>query len=108
MKVFHEDIATALNVTIANRLDILSWLTWGRSILIPKKDKPSASDYRLITCLNTLYKLVTSVINCFLQSHEESCHLMQIDQRGGKAKTVGCVDNLLIDKMMLEDAHHHK
>ena len=33
---------------------------------------------------------------------------MQIDQTGGKAKTMGCVDNLYIDKMILEDAHYHK
>ena len=72
--------------------------------MIPKKDKPSASDYRPITCLNKFYKLITSVIDRFLQSHEEKYRLMQIDQRGGKAKTIGCVDNLLIDKMILEDA----
>ena len=29
MKVFHQGIATALNVIIAKRLDIPSWLTWG-------------------------------------------------------------------------------
>ena len=33
---------------------------------------------------------------------------MQIDQRGGKAKTMGCADNPLIDKMVLEDAHYQK
>lgn len=67
MKVFYQDIATALNVIIAKRPDITSWLTSERSVMIPKKDKPSASDYRPITCLNTLYKLITSVIDRFLQ-----------------------------------------
>ena len=108
MKVFYQYIATELNVIIAKRLDIPPWLISGRSVMIPKKDKSSASDYRQITCLNTPYELITPVTDCFLQSHEEKYRLMQIDQRGGKAKTVSCVDNLLIDKMMLEDAHHHK
>ena len=76
--------------------------------MVPKKDNPSASDFRPITCLNTLYKLITSVIDRFLQSHEERYHLRQIDQREGKAKTMGCVDNPLIDKMVLEDAHYQK
>lgn len=67
MKVFYQDIATALNVIIAKRPDITSWLTSERRVMIPKKDKPSASDYRPITCLNTLYKLITSVIDRFLQ-----------------------------------------
>ena len=44
----------------------------------------------------------------FLQSLEEKYRLMQIDQRGGKAKTMGCVDYLLIDKMVLEDARYQK
>ena len=107
MNVFHQDIATALNVIIAKRIDIPSWLTLGRSVIIPKKDKPSASDYRPITCLHTLYKLITSVIDRFVQSHEEKYRLMQIE-RGEKAKTMGCADNLLIDKMILEDAHYYK
>ena len=56
----------------------------------------------------TLYKLITLVIDRFLQSHEERYHLIQIDQRGEKAKTMGCVDNLLIYKMVLEDTHYQK
>ena len=108
MNVFHQDIATAWNVIITKRLDIPSWLRSGRSVMVPKKDNPSASDFRPITCLNTLYKLITSVIDRFLQSHEERYHLRQIDQREGKAKTMGCVDNPLIDKMVLEDAHYQK
>ena len=49
-----------------------------------------------------------NAIDRFLQSHEEKYRLIQIDQKGGKAKTMGCVDNLLIDKMVLEDAHFQK
>ena len=104
MKVFHQYIATALNVITAKMLDIPSWLTSLRSVMIPKKHEPSACDYRPITCLNMLYQLITPVIDCFLQSHEEKYRLMQIDQRRWKAKTMGCVDNLLINKMILEDA----
>ena len=48
-KVFHQDITKALYLIIAKRLDISSWLTLGRSVMILKKDKPSASDYRPIT-----------------------------------------------------------
>ena len=44
--------------------------------MIPKKDNPSASDYWSITCLNTLYKLITSVIDRFLQLHGGKYRLM--------------------------------
>lgn len=43
-----------------------------------------------------------------LHVHEDKNNLMQIDQRGSKAKSMGTIDNLLIDKMILEDAHFHK
>ena len=33
---------------------------------------------------------------------------MQIDQRGGVKGTIGCVDNLLIDKTILDDATKSK
>lgn len=33
---------------------------------------------------------------------------MQIDERRGKAKSMGTIDKLLIDKMILEDAHFYK
>ena len=82
MNIFLQDIATALNIIIKKRLDIPSWLTLGRSVMIPKKDTPSASHYRPITCLNTLYKLISSGIDRFLKSYEEKYRLMQIDQRG--------------------------
>lgn len=57
--------------------------------MIPKKDNPSASYYRPVTCLNTLYKLITSVIDRFLQSHEEKYRLMQINQRERERKDHG-------------------
>ena len=108
MDIFHKDIATALNIILTERLEIPSWLTTGRSVMIPKKDNATAADHRPITCLNTLYKLITSVIDYQLKLHVDKNDLMQIDQRGGKAKSMGTVDNLLIDKMILEDAHFRK
>ena len=108
MDTFHGDIATALNTMLTERLEIQAWLTVGRSVMIPKKDNSSVAYHRPITCLNTLYKLITSVIDHQLQEHEDKNNLIQIDKRGGKAKSMGTIDNLLIDKMILENAHFHK
>ena len=76
--------------------------------MITKKDNPSASDQQPITCFNTLYKLIMSVIDHQLLVHKDKNNLMLTDQRGGKAKSMGTIDNLLIDKMILENAHFHK
>ena len=75
--------------------------------MIPKKDNPSATDYWSITCPNTINKLITSVIDSLLQSHGEKYRLMQINQWGRKAKTMFCVNNLLIYKMV-RDSHFQK
>ena len=108
MNTFHGDIATALNNILTDRLDIPAWLTIGKSVMIPKKDNPSTSYHRPITCLNTLYKLTTSVIDHQLEVHEDKNNLMQIDQRRGNANSMGTIDNLPFDKMILEDAHFPK
>ena len=71
--------------------------------MIPKCKDPRAKDHRPITCLNTSYKLITAVINHNLRKIEASQNMLQLDQRGGKPRSMGCMDNLLVDRMVLED-----
>ena len=73
-------------------------------MMIPKKEEPTAKDHRPITCLNTLYKAITSGIDELLKEHEATYQLMQIDQKSCKQGSMGCIDNLLVDKAILEDA----
>ena len=72
--------------------------------MIPNCKDPRAKDHRPITCLNTSYKLITAVINHNLRKIEASQNMLQLDQRGGKPGSMGCTDNLLVDRMVLEDA----
>ena len=76
--------------------------------MIPKKEEPAAKDHRPITCLNTLYKAITSVIDELLKEHEATHQLMQIDQKGCKQGSMGCIDHLLMDKAILEDAQFNR
>ena len=76
--------------------------------MIPKKEEPAAKDHRPITCLNTLYKAITSVIDELLKEHEAAHQLRQIDQKGCKQGSMGCIDNLLMDKAILEDAQFNR
>ena len=51
-----------------------------------------------------MYKAIPGTIKELLPSH-----LLQVDQRGGRVDTKGCIDNLLIDKTVTEDAKiNHK
>ena len=57
--------------------------------------------YKLITY--TMYKLIRSIVNSELQHHESVHKYMQLDQGEGTPGSMGCIDNLLIDKPILED-----
>ena len=46
------------------------WLVRGRTVLIPKEGSTGKPDqYRLITCLNTMYKLLTGMMTAILMKH---------------------------------------
>ena len=94
----------AVKTLMQNKLPFPHWLPGARTVMIPKCKDPMANDHRPITCLNTSYKLITAVINHNLRKIEASQNMLQLDQRGGKPGSMGCMDNLLVDRMVLEDA----
>ena len=108
----HEKIAKAITVMINENIHCPEWLPGGRTVMIPKSTNPTAvSEFRPITCLNTIYKLITSVINARILEHFRQNIILQLDQRGGGGGvkgSMGCIDNLLIDKTVLEDASKFK
>ena len=88
-------------------LGIERWYCGGRTLLIPKEDEWSIANQRPITCLNTLYKWLTSLLKKLTNNHMEKFSLMQIDKRGARRECSGTTDNLLIDDMVLRDARLH-
>ena len=80
------------------------WLTGARTAMIPNaKIQGQTTTDQYCTCLNISYKLITAVINHNLRKIETSQNMQQLDQRGGKLGSIGCTDNLLVDRMVLED-----
>ena len=94
----------AAKTLMQNKLPFPHWLPGARTVMVPKCKDPRTKDHRPITCLNTSYKLITAVINHNLRKIEASQNMLQLDQRGGKPGTMGCTDNLLVDRIVLEDA----
>ena len=90
------------------RLAIENWFSRGRTNLIEKQGEWIHDNTRPITCTNTLYKWYTSVLLFLLNQHKKKFNIMQIDQRGAKNNCSGTVENLLIDNMVLQDAHDGK
>ena len=87
-----------------------AWMTKGRTILI-QKDKSKgniASNYRPITCLPLMWKLLTSMVAQNINSHLEEFHLIGHEQKGCRVKTRGTKDHLLRDKVILKDSKARK
>jgi hypothetical protein len=100
----------SLHVRIAEQLqsvldtEIPEWLGKGRTVLIIKdKEKgPVVENYRPITCLPTMWKLLTSIVSEEMYHHLEEQKLLPIEQKGCRKKSRGTKDQLLIDKLIMQ------
>ena len=100
----HASLAYAFNNLIANNHNMPLWLTKGKTFLIPKNEKTElAKNYRPITCLNNIYKLLTKIISERLYQHLTTNNLFPAEQKGCTKNTYGCKDHLLTSKMLQKD-----
>jgi hypothetical protein len=59
------------------------WLIAGVTLLIPKNENTEKlKNYRPITCLPTIYKLITSIISKRMQRYTDDQNLMPKEQKG--------------------------
>ena len=64
--------------------------------------------YRPVTCLPTMYKLITSVISRRMQKYMDDENLISKEQKGCYRGSKGCKDQLLISKAILQECKHTK
>ena len=104
----HEKLAEQLQIVLNG--DIPNWMTTGRTSLILKNPKhpEKESNYRPITCLPTIWKLLTSVISDQIYNFLDSNNLIPWQQKGNKRKSRGTKDQLLIDKLIMNMAKRKK
>ena len=100
----HEDLTHAYNSVVKNPEECPDWPTRGTTYLLPKNDETeNPKNYRPITCLPTMYKILTSIITdrtyCFLERH----NILPAEQKGCRRGSYGCKDQLLINKAILEE-----
>ena len=80
------------------------WFTEGITYLLAKTQETSnPKNYRPITCLTTTYKILTSIITNRIYRFLEENNLFPEEQKGCKRGSYGCKDQLLINKMILEN-----
>ena len=85
------------------------WLATSKTILLPKSDLThEAKNYRPIACQNIMYKIYTGIINNFLEEHCSINDIITLEQARGKKGSWGCADQLLINKMILEQVRNNR
>ena len=77
--------------------------------LIPKTDQTrQANNYRPIALQNIMLKLYTNCMNQFLQDHCQRNNIVTTEQAGGKKEVWGCLEQLLINKTVLEEVTENR
>jgi hypothetical protein len=94
----HKHIAAIFNKLIEED-PVLEWLMIGETFLTPKNENTeNPKNYRPVTCLPTIYKLITSIISSHMQEYVDVENLIPKEQKGGCSGTKGCKDHLLLSK----------
>ena len=100
----HTRLTQLYNLVITGAKQIPQWLANGITYLLPKSDETNnPKNYHPITCLTTMYKILTSILTEYTYSLLIDSGLFPDEQKGCKRRSYGCKDQLLINKMILEN-----
>jgi hypothetical protein len=100
----HEALTLAYNEVLENKNPLPSFLTRGITYLLPKSDNTEdPSKYRPITCLSTMYKILTSIIASKIYEHIEQNSVMSEEQKGCIKRAMGCKEQLTIDNIVTRE-----
>ena len=105
----HPTLLVLLQQIYSGELQIPNWLATSRTVLIAKnRDTHLANNFRPIACQNSTYKVYTSILNSYLDDHCTTNSIITTEQAGGKKGSWGCVDQLLINKMILDEVRKYR
>ena len=106
----HERIATQLNEILEETKEMQSWITYGKTVLCQKDPVKgnSVENFRPITCLPLMWKLLTDIISentyCFMENEK----LLPEEKKGCRRKSRGTKGQLLIDETILKNCRKRK
>ena len=105
----HGKIAQQLQECV-NQMDVPHWMTTGVTSLIQKyQEKGNAvGNFRPITCLPLMWKLLTGIMSEELYTYLEDTNTIPKEQKGCRRKCKGTKDHLLIDKMIMRNCKRRK
>ena len=108
-KSIHNRLAVQLNECL-NGGSMPDWMTKGRTVLVMKDVLKGnvASNYRPITCLPLVWKLMTGIVAEEIYSFMDESELLPEEQKGCKKDSRGTNDLLFINKMVLKEVKTRK
>lgn len=101
----HERLAIYLNAILEDPKDIPSWLVEGTTLLIQKDPNKEASpdNFRPITCLPTMWKILSGIIANKIMNHLAENNVLCHEQKGARPQCRGTKDQLAIDRTITHD-----
>ena len=93
----HENMTNCFNRAITNPETKPKWFTQGIKYLLPKTNKTNIhKNHRLITCLSTIYKSLTSIVIERTYNFLDANNILPSEQKGCKKRCYGYKYQLLI------------
>ncbi|XP_050679442.1 uncharacterized protein LOC126975555 [Leptidea sinapis] len=105
-KLFSLHKIMAKNITdIIGKQKIPDFIATGITYMLPKLQiSPLPSQYRPITCLPTIYKILTLAITTKINKHVEHYNIIAEEQKGCRRGHMGCKEQLIIDSTIHKHA----
>ena len=99
----HDRISNQLNKCLKEG-SISKWMVTGKTLLIVKEieKKNTVSNFKPITCLPLLLRLLTAVLADEFYRHLDESNLLPWEQKGCRKGSRGIKDQLLIDEMIVK------
>jgi hypothetical protein len=105
----HERLTELINQNVRNPHIFPDFLTEGKTYIKPKNEQTqNPANYRPITCLPTLYKIITSIIANKIETHLTQNNILTEEQKGCRKHSQGCKEQLIIDSVILKQAEKEK
>ena len=106
----HQRLTDLLNDVLMNPQNMPNFLTEGTTYLLSKDllNTQDPAKYRPITCLPTLYKLITSCITERIYRHCDQNSIIAVQQTGCTRGAMGCKEQLIIDSVVCNQAFNNK
>ena len=101
----HQRIAGPMNSILMGEESLPEWMTHGRTVLCQKDPTKgnAAGNYRSITCLRLMWKLLTGIKAEETYDYLENMKPLPEERKGCRRQSCGTKEQLLIDKTVLKD-----